>query len=124
MRLFYVLQSHFLWPVNWFIITIGLTLPTLLNPAFGRTALGHAVPRLSSTVLTACLAFLLVLIVIDNLYKPKRPEKLPFWRVLLVPLEFVLMPVAGFFFSALPGLDAHTRLMLGKYIEYKVTEKV
>jgi hypothetical protein len=34
------------------------------------------------------------------------------------------MPIAGFFFSALPGLDAHTRLMLGKYMEYKVTEKV
>jgi cellulose synthase/poly-beta-1,6-N-acetylglucosamine synthase-like glycosyltransferase len=124
MRLFYVLQSHFLWPVNWFIITIGLTLPTLLNPAFGRTALGYAVPRLSSTVLTAALAFLSVLIVIDNLYKPKRPVKVPLWRALLTPLEFVLMPVAGFFFSALPGLDAHTRLMLGKYIEYKVTEKV
>jgi len=30
----------------------------------------------------------------------------------------------GFFFSALPGIDAHTRLMLGKYIEYRVTEKV
>jgi len=34
------------------------------------------------------------------------------------------MPLVGLFFSALPGLDAHTRLMLGKYIEYKVTEKV
>jgi len=34
------------------------------------------------------------------------------------------MPIAGFIFTALPGLDAHTRLMLGKYIEYKVTEKV
>ena len=35
-----------------------------------------------------------------------------------------MLPIIGFFFSALPGLDAHTRLMLGKYIEYKVTEKV
>ena len=34
------------------------------------------------------------------------------------------MPLVGFFFTALPGIDAHTRLMLGKYIEYKVTEKV
>jgi hypothetical protein len=34
------------------------------------------------------------------------------------------MPVVGFFLSAIPGLDAHTRLMLGKYMEYKVTEKV
>lgn len=124
LRLFYVIWSHFLWPVNWFVITIGLTLPTILNPAFGRTALGYTVPKLSSFVLTIALAFLVVMIIIDSFYKPKRPQTFPLWRAILVPLEFILMPVAGFFFSALPGIDAHTRLMLGKYIEYKVTEKV
>jgi len=124
MRLFYALWSHFMWPVNWFIITIGLTVPTLLNPAFGRTTLGYMVPKLSSYVLTVALIFLVIMIIFDNIYKPKRPKEVPLWRALLSPLEFVLMPVAGFFFTALPGLDAHTRLMLGKYIEYKVTEKV
>ncbi len=124
MRLFQVVWAHFLWPVNWFIITLGLTVPTLLNPAFGRTALGYTVPKLSSFILTVSLVSLVIMIVIDNIHKPKRPEGFPLWRKILTPLEFVLMPVAGFFFSALPGIDAHTRLMLGKYIEYKVTEKV
>ena len=124
MRLMQMLWAHFLWPVNWFIITIGLTIPTLLNPAFGRTALGYTVPKLSSFVLTITLIFLVIMIFIDNIHKPKRPEKVPFWRVLLTPFEFILMPISGFFFGALPGLDAHTRLMLGKYIEYRVTEKV
>jgi hypothetical protein len=64
------------------------------------------------------------MLILDSVYKPKRPKDFPLWRAIIMPLEFVLMPVAGFFFSALPGLDAHTRLMLGKYIEYKVTEKV
>lgn len=123
-RLFQVIWGHFLWPVNWFIITLGLTVPTLLNPAFGRTALGYTVPKLSSFVLTIALVFLVVMLVIDNMHKPKRPENLPVWRSLLIPFEFILMPIAGFFFSALPGIDAHTRLMLGKYIEYRVTEKV
>jgi hypothetical protein len=124
MRLIQVIWAHFLWPVNWFIITIGLTIPTLINPAFGRTALGYTVPKLSSFILTISLIFLVVMLVIDNIHKPKRPDTFPLWRQILMPLEFVLMPIAGFFFSALPGLDAHTRLMLGKYIEYKVTEKV
>lgn len=124
MRLLYVIWSHFMWPVNWFIITIGLTLPSLLNPRFARTALGYSVPKLSSAVLTVALIFLVVMLIFDYIYKPKRPEKYPLWRALLVPFEFVLMPIAGFFFTALPGLDAHTRLMLGKYIEYRVTEKV
>lgn len=123
-RLFWALWSHFMWPVNWFIITIGLTLPTLIHPAFGRTTLGYTVPKISSFVLTISLSFLFVMLFLDNVYKPKRPEKFPLWRALLVPFEFILMPISGFFFSALPGIDAHTRLMLGKYIEYKVTEKV
>lgn len=124
MRLIHVIWAHFLWPVNWFIITLGITVPSLLNPAFARTTLGYTVPQLSSFVLTVALAFLIVMILIDNVYKPKRPEKFPLWRAILVPFEFILMPVAGFFFSALPGIDAHTRLMLGKYIKYRVTEKV
>ncbi len=124
MRLIYVLWSHFLWPVHWFIITIGLTVPTLLNPRFGRTTLGYTVPKLSSAILTISLMFLLVMLVFDYIYKPKKPSYVPLWRAILAPFEFVLMPIAGFFFSALPGLDAHTRLMLGKYLEYRVTEKV
>ncbi len=124
MRLIQAIWSHFLWPVNWFTITIGLSIPSLLNPVFARTALGYTVPKLSSFILTISLAFLLVTIVIDNIQKPKRPKHFSFFRFILTPFEFILMPVVGFFLSAVPGLDAHTRLMLGKYMEYKVTEKV
>lgn len=123
-RVLHVIWAHFMWPVNWFIITIGLTIPTLINPAFGRTTLGFMVPKMSSIILTLSLASFFVLFFIDNVYKPKRPEGVSVWKQILMPFEFILMPIAGFFFSALPGLDAHTRLMLGKYIEYKVTEKV
>ena len=124
MRLIHVVWSHFLWPVNWFVITIGLTIPTLINPRFARTTLGYTVPKLSSFVLTVALIFLIIMIVFDNIYKPKRPKDYPLWRYLLTPFEFVLMPISMFFFNALPGLDAHTRLMMGKYLEYRVTEKV
>ena len=124
MRLIQVVWSHFLWPVNWFIISVGLTVPTLLNPAFGRTALGYTVPKLSSLILTIALVFLVIMIVIDNIQKPKRPKEFSLFRLILTPFEFILMPLAGFLFTALPGIDAHTRLMLGKYMEYKVTEKV
>ena len=124
MRLIYALKSHFLWPVHWFVITVGLTAPTLINPRFARTSLGYMVPRLSSIILSAALISLIVILILDRIYRPKRPKDFPLWRAVIMPFEFVLMPVAGLIFGALPGLDAHTRLMLGKYIEYKVTEKV
>jgi len=123
MRLLFVIQSHFLWPVNWFLVTIGLTVPTLLNPRFAKTTLAYTVPKISSAILTIALLFFIVVLFADNVYKP-APKTQKFLRKLLTPFEFVLLPVAGLIFSAIPGLDAHTRLMLGKYLEYKVTEKV
>jgi len=123
-RVLWALFVHFSWPINWFLLTIGLTIPVLLNPAFGRTALGYMVPKLSSYVLTLTIIPMIVMILVDSFYKPKKSDKMPAWRILISPLEFILLPISGFFLSALPGLDAHTRLMLGKYIEYKVTEKI
>jgi cellulose synthase/poly-beta-1,6-N-acetylglucosamine synthase-like glycosyltransferase len=123
-RLLALIRDHFLWPVNWFFITLGLSVPILLNPEFSRTALGYSLPGLSSAVLTAALAFLVVMFVIESKHRPPRPKNVPFWRAALLPAEYILMPLVGFLFNVLPGLDAHTRLMLGKYIEYRVTEKV
>lgn len=117
------LLDHLLWPVNWFLLTLGATLPPLLNPVFAQTVLGKNLPRFSSLVLTITLLFLLVVLVIDWQRRPAPSGRLPLLRKGLNYLEFLLMPVVSFFLAALPGLDAHTRLMLGKYLEYKVTEK-
>lgn len=123
-RVMWALWAHFSWPISWFIITIGLTLPSLLNPRFARTTLGYTIPKMSSLILTVSLVFLVFMLIFDYIYRPPRPKEVSVWRAVLIPFEFILMPIVGFFFSALPGLDAHTRLMLGKYIQYKVTEKV
>lgn len=124
LRIFRVTLDHLLWPVNWFIITVGVWIVTFVNPAFGRTSLGFTLPQMSSAILTLTLVFLVILLFIEFRHRPKRPADVPKWKALLTPFEFLLMPIAGFFFNALPGLDAHTRLMLGKYIEYRVTEKI
>ena len=123
-RVFRVLADHFLWPVNWFAITLGATIPVILNPLFAQTVMGQNLPKVSFGILTSCWLFLATIIVVDLRQRPKREGQVSRLRKLLTPFEFVLMPVVTFIFSALPGIDAHTRLMLGKYLEYRVTEKV
>ena len=118
------IQDHFLWPVNWFAVTISAFFPPLLNPEFNRTIIGKTLPQVTSTLLTLSLVSMIVVFVIDAINRPARPNKRNPISYIMQPLEFLLLPLIGFFFSALPGIDAHTRLMLGKYIEYKVTEKV
>lgn len=121
--LYHVLLDHFLWPVNWFIITIAANIMPIVNPQYSRTALGYSLPKIAGIILTSCLAAIVALIFID--YK-NRSEKihLSLIRKLLFPLEFALMPFVGFFLSALPALISHTQLMRGKRLEYKVTEKL
>lgn len=123
-RVLKTIEDHFLWPVNWFAVTVSAFLPPLLNPEFNRTMIGKTLPQVTSTLLTLSLVSMIVIFVIDAANRPPRPNKKNVFSYILQPLEFLLLPIIGFFFSALPGIDAHTRLMLGKYIEYKVTEKV
>lgn len=123
MLLFHVMLDHILWPVNWFIITIAANIMPLVNPVFSRTALGYELPRLAGSILTFCLLAIIAMIVIEYRHRSKE-VKLSKWRQFLFPFEFVLMPIVGFFLSALPALISHTSLMFGKRLEYKVTDKV
>ncbi|MFZ1721513.1 MAG: glycosyltransferase family 2 protein [Microgenomates group bacterium] len=124
LRVSKTIEDHFLWPVNWFAITISAFLPPLLNPEFNRTILGKTLPQVTSTLLTLSLVSMVVIFFVDALNRPPRPNTKNPFSYIFQPLEFLLLPLIGLFFSALPGIDAHTRLLLGKYIEYKVTEKV
>jgi cellulose synthase/poly-beta-1,6-N-acetylglucosamine synthase-like glycosyltransferase len=120
-----VLIDHILWPVNWFIITISANLVAFVNPVFTRTALGYTLPHISGFILTLCLVSILAMIYVDYTLGPKRnQEKHSKWRKLLFPVEFLFMPLAGFFLSALPALISHVQLIIGKRLEYKVTDKV
>ncbi|MFH2085267.1 MAG: glycosyltransferase family 2 protein [bacterium] len=124
-RVLRVMEDHFLWPVNWFAITIGALIPPFLNKDFSRTIIGKTLPQVTSGILTMCLVALVIMIILNDKLRPKREgRQIPVVSFILGALEFVTIPVVGFFFTAVPGIDAHTRLMLGKYIEYKVTEKV
>ena len=123
MMLVTVLLDHFLWPVNWFIITIAANIMPLINPVFARTTLGYNLPKIAGLILTVCLLATIAMLIIDHRQRPKH-IKISKKRQLLFPFEFLLLPVVGFFLSALPALISHTQLMLGKRLEYKVTEKL
>lgn len=121
--IYHVVLDHILWPTNWFIITIAANVMALVNPVFSRTALGFSLPQLAGLILNFCLLALFAMMYLQYKTMPNS-EHLPAYKKLLFPFEFILMPVVGFFLSALPALISHTQLMFNKRLEYKVTEKV
>jgi len=54
---------------------------------------------------------------------PANPKK-GAWGQLMLCLQWIMVPVASVILSAIPAMDAQTRLMFGNYLEYKVTQKV
>lgn len=123
-RLLVLTDFHFLWAAKSF-IPFGSFVALLINPIFSQTVLAHNLPRISSLIFKSCFLFTIALIVADISLRPKHPKNYSKKKLLAVSLfDWFLSPTVGLLFSVLPAIDAHTRLMFGKYLEYKVTEKV
>jgi len=124
-RVYKVTESHLLWTTNWFILTLGAWLPAMINPFFKQTALSYNLPKISQFILTTCLVFLIIMIIIDRTIRPKMPKQdVSRWFFVLELTQWVLMPIAALFMSVLPAVESQTRLMIGKRLEYRITEKL
>lgn len=122
-RLLDLWLDHLNWAIAPFVIIFGSNLPLILNPAFAETTLGQNLPLYASWLLTGAFACLVVLMYVEEKIAPPRPVAWGFGRNVLSRVQWLLLPVVGLIFSNLPALDAQTRLMAGKYLEYRVTEK-
>ncbi len=124
MRVVWYVEEHLMWPSHWFLLTLGGVVPRLINPAYAQSALGVWQSGLISAIMGLCLPCLLLVIAADWRLRPEHPEGEDPIDVLIGWASFALLPVFGLVLCALPALDAHTRLLFGRRLEYRVTEKV
>lgn len=123
-RLVLLVDAHFFWAAKSF-IPFGSFVALLVNPTFSQTVLAHNLPRVASTLFRSCFIFTLALIAVDITIRPQHPKNYGRAKLLFLSLfDWFLSPIVGLLFSVVPAIDAHTRLMLGKYLAYEVTEKV
>jgi hypothetical protein len=115
--------DHINWAIAPFVIIFGSNLPLFLNPRFGETTLGQNLPIYAAWLLTGALCCLLLLIYVENRIAPPRPKSWGPIQHAISWLQWLALPLVGLLFSNLPALDAQTRLMTGRYLEYRVTEK-
>jgi len=116
--------EHINWAIAPFVVMFGATVPLVINPAFAETTLGQNLPLFASMMLTIALASLFVLVIVEHRIVPPRPAHWGRLQHIGSYLQWLALPLVGIFFSTLPALDAQTRLLTGRYLEYRVTEKV
>ncbi len=123
-KLLFIYETHLLWPVSFFILTISASIPPLINPFFKKTVLGFLLPKLSALILTLSSSMLILYVILDIKIREKINVKTKTINIPFLFIQWYFLPIISFFFSSLPALDAHTRILLGKKLKYKVTEKV
>ncbi len=90
---------------------------------FHETVLSYNLPIVVRDLLILAMFGLVISSIISLTLIPKRPEGKNRLLYVVMALQWILVPVTMVIFSAIPGLDAQTRLMLGKYMGFWITPK-
>jgi len=90
---------------------------------FHQTVLSYNLPIMVRDLLTLAMFGLIVSSIISLTLIPPRPNHKSRFIYLVMAVQWILVPVTMIIFSAIPGLDAQTRLMFGKYMGFWVTPK-
>ncbi len=122
-RVFHTIFDHLTWSIISFILMFGANIPTLINKKFSNTVFGQKLPKVSSFMMTIGTVTFIITIILDLFLKPRRKEKVSIFKFLTEQIQWITFPYVTFIFGAIPGLDAQTRLLFGKYMEYRLTEK-
>jgi hypothetical protein len=90
---------------------------------FHETVLSYELPIMVRNLLIFAMLGLVISSVIALSLTPPRPAHKSRFNYLVMALQWIMVPITMIVFSALPGLDAQTRLMFGKYMGFWVTPK-
>ncbi|MCD5381940.1 MAG: glycosyltransferase family 2 protein [Candidatus Pacebacteria bacterium] len=90
---------------------------------FHETVLSYNLPLMVRDLLTISMFGLVVSSMISLTLLPPRPKEKSRFMYIVLMLQWILVPFTMIVFSAIPGLDAQTRLMFGKYMGFWVTPK-
>ena len=126
-KLFYVfmqIEGFHSWATNALIIAVIGWMPMILGgDKFNATVLSSNLPQVTRVLMTMAMIGMVVSAIISTLLLPKRPPQYGIFKTAKMILQWAFLPLTIVFFGAIPGLEAQTRLMIGKYMGFLVTPK-
>lgn len=120
----YMVFNHLSWTTMPILLLFGASIPRLLSLDWMLTERAELLGMLAFALLNITLLNVTLLIGIEAKLNPPRPRQWNPLRRAWSYAQLATYPIVGLFLSVLPALEAQTRLMLGMYLEYRVTEKV
>jgi hypothetical protein len=121
---FKMLDSFVSWATWSFLLMFGSWLPVLFaSRDFATSTVYYTAPRIRGVIYSLASMGLVVCMIISLLLLPRPRSKYGFFAVVWHIFEWLSIPIIILFLSALPALDAQTRLMLADRLEFSATEK-
>jgi len=121
---FHLLEGFWSWSTNALIVFLLGWLPLFLGgPNFNLSILSYNLPRLTRDLMILATFGAIMSTVYSTRLLPPRPARYGNWKYLSMIFQWCLLPLTILSFGSLPAIDAQTRLMLGKYMGFWVTEK-
>ncbi len=121
---FKLFEGHLSWATSAFILSVIGWLPIIFaRQEFAASVVYYNVPDIANTIFSLGFIAVCITIVLSLSLLPKTKIRHGWLLKLGHAIEWLLMPAILVFFSSLPALHAQTRLMLGKYLEFWVTDK-
>ncbi|MDD5072072.1 MAG: glycosyltransferase family 2 protein [Patescibacteria group bacterium] len=112
------------WATNALIIAVIGWMPMILGgDRFNATVLSSNLPFITRALMTLAMVGLVFSAAISTALLPPRPPKYGWHKSIIMVLQWLVLPFSIIIFGAIPGLEAQTRLMLGKYMGFWVTPK-
>lgn len=90
---------------------------------FHETVLSYELPIMVRNLLIFAMFGLVISSIISLSLTPPRPAHKSRFQYIVMSVQWIMVPITMIVFSAIPGLDAQTRLMLGHYMGFWVTPK-
>lgn len=123
--LFKQLEGMYTWATVPLLIFMLGQLPFWFAPEqFRSYAVFQNTPFTLEWLMRFAMVGVLVSAVLSAQLLPPRPKHIPRWQtIVVVILQWALLPITFVLFGAIPAIDAQTRLMIGKYMGFNVSPK-
>ncbi|RJP47741.1 MAG: hypothetical protein C4584_00050 [Armatimonadetes bacterium] len=122
-KLIFIMWSYMKWGTLALFITFAGMIVPLINQNYSQSVVAYNLPVLSSWILTFAFLGLLATVFIHEKTVPIRPKNWSFFQKLWSYLQWILIPFILITIASIPAIDAQTRLMFGKYMEFRTTNK-
>jgi hypothetical protein len=120
-RFLRLLEGHISWSTAPLILLTAALIPFLLNP---ESYLANQLPQVASRLQTVAMVGILVSLFLTLRMLPPKPLRYKRRRTFWMMIQWVYLPITSICYSSVAAINAQTRLMLGKYLGFNVTEKV